>query len=474
MTFNHLKKHLEDLFDTKENLIDFKKFNQADWERILDFKPLQNAIEKKFSETDISTVKCLENLELASYFSVSLTLMFGINMALFLEPLAKYGSETLKAEVLTNFLEEKKTGGLMITEPSFGTDAMNMETTFTKVGNSIKIKGTKHWQGLTGQADYWLVAGKMVEDDKVSKQISFCLVPQEKVQFELYETQGLKPIQYGVNTLDTEVPADNLLIHKKDDNSMIADLLHRSRMQFTGMGSGFTKRLLDASVQGTSSRIMRGKPLLKMPEIKNSIINLQSYHTLVKGAFNYGAKHSGIENDLENDAIFANAIKVTVTEMMQKSADLSIQLSGGNGFLDSNFAFHGLRDCRPFLIFEGPNAMLSNQVLRLTLLGMKKEKYDSVFNYYQSISRDNTVLNREKYQEFDLTINDLLLKDVAKKEAMSSYLINIINLMFLEELKTTDFSEYMIQNTIVHLKNNLKNSLATIKHNESYAPLEIV
>ena len=44
-------------------------------------------------------------------------------------------------------------GGLMITEPDFGSDALNMQTSNVKEGSNYHIKGTKHWQGLTGMAD---------------------------------------------------------------------------------------------------------------------------------------------------------------------------------------------------------------------------------------------------------------------------------------------------------------------------------
>jgi alkylation response protein AidB-like acyl-CoA dehydrogenase len=41
-------------------------------------------------------------------------------------------------------------GGLMITEPDYGSDALNMKTQNKLEGEKYHIKGTKHWQGLTG------------------------------------------------------------------------------------------------------------------------------------------------------------------------------------------------------------------------------------------------------------------------------------------------------------------------------------
>ena len=49
----------------------------------------------------------------ASYESLALSLMFGINYALFLQPFAKYGNEAAKPSVFDRVLGEQAMGGLM-------------------------------------------------------------------------------------------------------------------------------------------------------------------------------------------------------------------------------------------------------------------------------------------------------------------------------------------------------------------------
>ncbi len=78
------------------------------------------------------------------------------NIALFLEPVAKYAQEAVKEDVFNRFLTQQIMGGLMITEPDYGSDALNMQTSNVRTGSHYHIQGTKHWQGLTGMADYWL------------------------------------------------------------------------------------------------------------------------------------------------------------------------------------------------------------------------------------------------------------------------------------------------------------------------------
>jgi len=52
----------------------------------------------------------------------------------------------------------------MISEPAHGSDALNMTTQHSQVNGKVSIKGKKHWQGLSGDADYWLVASRQAKE----------------------------------------------------------------------------------------------------------------------------------------------------------------------------------------------------------------------------------------------------------------------------------------------------------------------
>ncbi|RYZ18151.1 MAG: hypothetical protein EOO10_26195, partial [Chitinophagaceae bacterium] len=127
---------------------------------IMDGEPLSVAIQQEYGGRGAHVKECLGVLAAASYQSLPLSLMFGINIALFLEPLAKYGEDEVKKHVLSNFVANQHMGGLMITEPAYGSDALNMKTFYQKNENGYHINGEKHWQGLTGMADYWLIAAR--------------------------------------------------------------------------------------------------------------------------------------------------------------------------------------------------------------------------------------------------------------------------------------------------------------------------
>src|SRR5690554_5730482 len=184
---------------------------------IMSINPLSTAIPKEYGGRGGIVKENLGLLSTASYESLSLSLMFGINYALFLQPIGKYGQEALKAKVFKRFLEEKTMGGLMITEPEYGSDALNMHTSFTKKDNQYHIKGTKHWAGLTGWAEYWLLTARQQEKSgELGRDIDFFVTdanePDQQIMVEeLYDNIGLYAIPYGKNRIDVKVPSINKL-----------------------------------------------------------------------------------------------------------------------------------------------------------------------------------------------------------------------------------------------------------------------
>src|SRR5690606_16797832 len=215
------------------------------WEKMMSHRPLSVAISEEFGGRGLKVSECLGILSTASYESLSLSLTFGINIALFLEPMAKYGHPEVKAPLFRRFLEEGAMGGLMITEPDYGSDALNMQTHYTETPGGYKIQGRKHWQGLTGMADYWIVAArKKGSDDRLARDVEFFMTDngreEQKIHVDRYfNNLGLYMIPYGLNTIDLEVPHNQKLQQTSTGIKMMLDILHRSRLQFPGMGMGF-------------------------------------------------------------------------------------------------------------------------------------------------------------------------------------------------------------------------------------------
>ncbi len=306
--------------------------------------PLSVSIPENYGGRGAKVKECLSILSAASYESLPLSLTFGINIALFLEPVAKYGKDEVKSDIFKRFLEKQNMGGLMITEPDYGSDALNMQTYNTKQGSNYHIKGTKHWQGLTSLADYWLITSRSKNDQNLlGRDIDFfiCDVTQENQKIiveELFDNLGLYMIPYGRNKLNLVIPEQFKLQPESTGIKMMLDILHRSRMQFPGMGMGFLKRMLDEALNQCKKRIVGGKNLLSLDQVQHQISRIQSAYTICSGMCFISSSRSGIDKNLSLENIQANSMKTIVTDLMQEAAQSTTQLFGAQGFRIGNIA----------------------------------------------------------------------------------------------------------------------------------------
>ena len=384
------EKVLKEVFDKKFGGNEFtieRGLSPEELTKIMAASPLAVAIPENFGGRGVKVKECLGILSTASYESISLSLIFGINIALFLEPVAKYADESVKEAIFKNFLENQNMGGLMITEPDFGSDALNMQTWNARVGDSYKVNGVKHWQGLTGMADYWLITSreKNISGD-LNRDIDFfiCETSKEKQQIvveQLYNNLGLELIPYGRNIVDILVPEQYKLIPQTSGLKMMLDILHRSRLQFPGMAMGFIKRMLDEAIKQCNQRMGGGKKLMELDQVQYQIAQIQSAFTVVSAMCFRSSSVSGIENDLSSEGIEANSMKAYVTDLMQESSQTFTQLSGANGYRISNIGGRGIMDSRAFQIFEGSNEMLYTQIGEMVTKLMKRKKEMNIFNF---------------------------------------------------------------------------------------------
>ncbi|MEO6948681.1 MAG: acyl-CoA dehydrogenase family protein, partial [Ginsengibacter sp.] len=386
-----LKEVFEKKFSGNEFMIE-RGLSAEDMNKIMDARPLAVAIPESFGGRGVKVKECLGILAAASYESISLSLIFGINIALFLEPVAKYTNESVKEAIFKNFLENKNMGGLMITEPDYGSDALNMQTWNERIGDSYKIQGVKHWQGLTGMANYWLITSREKNSNgELNRDIDFfiCDTSRDKQKIvveELYNNLGLELIPYGRNIVDILVPESNKLIPQTSGLKMMLDVLHRSRLQFPGMAMGFIKRMLDEALKQCNQRIVSGKKLIELDQVQYQISQIQSAFTVVSAMCFRSSSVSGIANDLSGEGIKANSMKAYVTDLMQESAQTFTQLSGANGYRSSNVGGRGIMDSRAFQIFEGSNEMLYTQIGEMIAKLMKRKKEMNIFKFLKEYS----------------------------------------------------------------------------------------
>jgi alkylation response protein AidB-like acyl-CoA dehydrogenase len=442
---------------------------------IMDMNPLSVGIPEDYGGRGCRMEENIALLAAASYESLALSLTFGINSALFLQPVAKYALEEVKAPIFNRFLKHQNMGGLMITEPGFGSDALNMQSWYTEHNNSYNLKGTKHWAGLTGWAEFWLLtARERSHSGDLKRDIDFFICDvnspgQQIVVEEFYENLGLYQIPYGRNKLDVEIPKVQKLVPETTGVKMMLDLLHRSRMQFPGMAMGFIQRLLDESIAHTRDRQIGGKYLFTYDQVQQRLAKLQASYTICSAMCVNSSAKAGIENDLSPHGLEANAVKSVVTDLMQEAAQSATQLVGAQAYKLDHIAGRSITDSRPFQIFEGSNDILYAQISESLVKLMKKAKEGNLFQFLKgfNLTTKSAVFLKEML-DFELDTNLPQRKLVELGQVIG----RIVSVEMVINLGEKGFRSDLISNGITMLNQEITALMSNFKHQNQTSVIE--
>lgn len=439
-------------------------------EKVMNSQPLSVFIPEEYGGRGCKTHEVLSMLEASSYESLGLSLMMGINGALFLQPLTNYGQEEIKNDIFNRFLEDQCMGGLMITEPDFGSDALRMETSYFKQANnsSYRVSGTKHWGGLTGLADYWLIAARMDKQNGhgLGRDIAFFIHDNRNGGIEVeeyYNNLGLYMLPYGRNRININVPREFKLEPRSTGIKMMLDVLHRSRLQFPGMGIGFLKRLLDEAHTHCKSRLVGGQNLFQYDQVKRRISRLQMAYTVCSAMCTYTSASIPITRDVSRMDVQANAIKTVTTDLMQEASQSLLQLMGAKGYRLDHIAGRSLIDSRPFQIFEGSNDILYQQISESVLKKMRGLKLSNLFEFLNGYELTSNVADRLK-NLLDFKVDTQMVQH--KMVDLGRVLSRIISMEYTLHLEEYGFNRDLIDNSLKTLKSKIEQLMTSFANEE--------
>jgi len=431
---------------------------------IRECKPLSVVIPREHGGRGHAVHEFLGVLAASSYESLALSLTLGINGGLFLQPLAKYGRDEIQAPVFRRFLEEGAMGGLMITEPAYGSDALRMRTQYSDEGDAYRLRGVKHWAGLTGQADFWLVAARRSEDNgRLSRDIDFFVCDmdqpdQEIVVEEYYNNLGLYMIPYGRNRIDIAVPKEQRLEPETTGLKMMLDMLHRSRAHFPGMGMGFLNRMLDEAVTHCQERVVGGKKLIEYDQAEHRLARLQAWFTACSAMCTWSSENASVKRNLAKDDVPCNAIKSVVTDFMHDASQSLLQLMGAKGYRLDHIAGRAMVDSRPFQIFEGSNDILYQQISEGVIKSMRRLKATNLSDF---LAKSDLTHRASDYFKEALDFEVSFRMPQRKLVDLGRVLGRIISMEMVIEMGDRGFRADLVKNCLSVMKQDVESILAS-------------
>lgn len=474
----HYKSKLNELFSERNNeneLLTTRGLPPYVLRKIMECNPLSTFIPDEYNGRGAVTSEALSMLEASSYQSLPLSLMMGINGALFLQPLANYGSEEAKETIFKQFLQKKNMGGLMITEPDFGSDALKMQTGFRydEDRELYEIDGLKHWAGLTGWADYWLITARGYgKNGELGRDIGFFIHDSSNGGIEVqeyYKNLGLYMLPYGKNKIDIEVPESHRLEPKTTGVTMMLDILHRSRLQFPGMSTGHLKRMLDEALEHCRERFVGGVSLFNYDQVKERLAKLQSYFTISSAMSYFTSTHVPLDKNTSRMDVAANSIKSVITDYMHDASQSLLQLVGAKGYRLDHIAGRSVVDSRPFQIFEGSNDILYQQISESILKMMRKSKENNLYDFLKNYS-----LTENSAEYFKDKINFEVDFKMAQRKLvqLGRALGRMVSMEMTIKLGENGFNSDMISNSLKIVRSEINSLFTAHSFSESAAVIE--
>lgn len=266
-----------------------------------------------------------------------------------------------------HIMEGKGYAAFCLTEPQSGSDASNVLTTATKIGNEWEITGEKCFITNGGEADIVCVFAA-TDPTKGAKGLSAFMVPTSLPGFSVtkYEDKcGFRTISTCSLKFDhVRIPDSNLVGGEGGMGNgfkYAMKTLDKSRACVGALAVGIARRALDEALTFIKERVTFGAPVSKRQGIQWMVADMatkiEAARQLVIHA-NY-LQSQGLPFSKE-----AAMAKMFATNSAMEVCTDAIQLMGGKGYMKEDCVEKMFRDIKAYCIFEG-----TNQIQKIVISG---------------------------------------------------------------------------------------------------------
>ena len=333
-------------------------------------------IPEPFGGMGLSETGYARVLQEVARHDASVALTVGVHSSIGVRGLLLYGTQEQRARWLPRLASGECVAAFCLTEPGAGSDAASIRTTAVRDGDHWTLDGLKIWVSNGAIASLFTVFARTGQEGRgalsaflVTRDMPGVAVgpPDEKMGIRAMSTTALRLERVAV-------PADQVLGEVGKGFQIAMRILNAGRTGLGGGSVGGMKRLLDLALRHARERRQFGRPLADFALIRGKLARMVVDCYAAESAVNLTA--GLLDRGFEDIAVEAAIAKVISTEALWRSADETLQLAGGAGYMRAFPYERALRDARINRIFDGTNDVLRLFIALTTVSDVAAELRD--------------------------------------------------------------------------------------------------
>jgi len=352
-----------------EYLDEVEGFDRGYFKGMADLGLLGITAPEEYGGAGMGCVAATIAMEEMGAVDASTTLSYLAHSILTVNNLAVNGSEAQKKKYLPKLISGEWIGGMAMTEPGAGSDALAMRTRAVKKGDKYILNGTKMFITNAVIGDLFYVYARTGEG---RNEISTFLVESGFPGFKMgrkLKKMGMRASPTGELIFENcEVPAENLVGKEGDSVRHMLKNLDIERITISGISLGLGRASIEAAAKYAKERTQFGQPIASFQMIQSMLAEDQTAYDSA-AALCYNVAQEWDTGKLEGKASRSASAKVKFgcATMATKVALDAIQILGGYGYTKEFPVERYMRDAKLMEIGAGTNEMMKVLIAREVL-----------------------------------------------------------------------------------------------------------
>jgi isovaleryl-CoA dehydrogenase len=323
------------------------------WKKLGDMGLLGLTVKEEYGGSGLGYLAHIVAMQEISRASASVGLSYGAMSNLCLNQLSKNGTDSQKLKYLPKLCTGEHVGALAMSEPNAGSDVVSMQLRAEKRGDNYILNGNKMWITNGPDADVYVIHAK-TDTSAGSKGITAFIVERDYPGFSRHQKLDKLGMR-GSNTCELvfqncEVPAENILGHEGKGVRVLMSGLDYERVVLSGGSLGIMDACMDLVLPYIHDRKQFGQSIGEFQLVQGKVADM---YTQMNAAKSYAYTVAAACDRQETTRKDAAAVILYAAELATKMALDTIQLLGGNGYINEFPAGRLLRDAKLYEIGAG-------------------------------------------------------------------------------------------------------------------------